>query len=188
MSKRVHRKDISQPKRYTSNKKYTKNIKDKGVLKKFGYADVKHLTSHERHNRLRRINRYIKDSLGLFSKLNRLAIMNKTQDPELAKIFKNDAKWVCDELGSSSSSRKSSSFRKSSSSRHRNNKGNSKSGSKTSSRKKSGYGSRKSGSKKSSRIRASNKSSGNNSRRISRSNTKRTSGSKTAKKRNSGRK
>ena len=78
---------------------------EKGILKKYGYANVKYLTTHERHKRLRRANRNIRNSLSLFRKLNRLATMNKTQDPELAKIFKHDAAWVRDELGLSNQHR-----------------------------------------------------------------------------------
>lgn len=77
-------------------------VLEKGILKKFGYSDVKHLSSHERHNILRKVNRHIKNPLSLFRKLNAVATLNRNQDPELANIFKHDARWVRDELGLSS--------------------------------------------------------------------------------------
>lgn len=71
----------------------------KGVLKKYGYEDVRNLPVNKRHAILKKVVKDTKNPLSLFRKINILATMNKNRDPELSKIFKNDAYWVEDTFG-----------------------------------------------------------------------------------------
>ena len=65
----------------------------RGALSKYGYKDVKTMTSAKRHSALKKAARSIKP-LSLFRKLNAVALLNKNTNPKVSRIFKSDAAWV----------------------------------------------------------------------------------------------
>lgn len=69
-------------------------VLERGDLKKYGYENIKNLSTQQRQHALRIANNNIHNPLSLFRKLNVLATMNKNKDSKLAKIFKDDAYWV----------------------------------------------------------------------------------------------
>lgn len=68
-------------------------ILEKDDLSPYGYKDVKHLSKHSRQVALSKVLKQVKP-LPLFRKLNALYVVNKNQNPQLARIFKEDSKWV----------------------------------------------------------------------------------------------
>lgn len=69
-------------------------VLEKGVLKKVGYNNVRNMSLAERHAALERANGSIKNPLSLFRKLIVVSTMNKRTNPDVSKIFKEDAYWV----------------------------------------------------------------------------------------------
>jgi len=70
----------------------------KGELGKHGYAEVRTLTEKERHTAL---NRAIREygSLGVWRKLNAVAVYTKHTSPQTSAIFKSDMKWIRETYG-----------------------------------------------------------------------------------------
>jgi len=66
---------------------------EKGVLGKYGYKDLKNKTDRERHASLNRALKDIKP-LPLFRRVNALYVVNKNQDPGLAKKLKEDRDYI----------------------------------------------------------------------------------------------
>lgn len=71
---------------------------NKGVLKKYGYNDVKNMSSKERHEALMKAKKDI-NPLSLYRKLIVVSTMNEHTNPEISKIFKSDANWVKTNFG-----------------------------------------------------------------------------------------
>lgn len=78
-------------------------VLEKGKLGKYGYKDVKKLTTKERHAALDRAVRGISRqpgknkydaALSIFRKLNALATLNKNTNPTLAAKFRADRNYV----------------------------------------------------------------------------------------------
>lgn len=74
-------------------------VLEKGVLKKYGYANVKKLSMEERHTAIKKAVEKIKNPLSLFRKLVAVSTMNKKTNPGTAKIFKEDALWIKSHFG-----------------------------------------------------------------------------------------
>ena len=68
-------------------------INEKDVLKKYGYSNIKFLTIKQRRVALKKAIKNIKP-LSVYRRLLALAILNKTTDPELSQILKNDSEWI----------------------------------------------------------------------------------------------
>lgn len=67
---------------------------EKNVLHKYGYYDIKNLSSRERH---RALNKALKDGfepLPLLRRVNALFVLNKNRDPLLASKFKEDVDYI----------------------------------------------------------------------------------------------
>jgi len=68
-------------------------VLEKGVLGKFGYEDVRSMSTTARQSSLRDALKKIKP-LSLYRRLNALYVLNKDKNKNLAKIFKDDAEWI----------------------------------------------------------------------------------------------
>jgi len=71
---------------------------EKGVLKKFGYSNVKNMTASDRHAALRDAVEHI-PSLSVFRKLVGVSTLERNTDPKASGIFKTDAAWVRSTFG-----------------------------------------------------------------------------------------
>lgn len=67
---------------------------EEDVLKKFGYEKVKQMTELQRHRSLKRALKGGIKPLPLFRRINALYVLNKNQDPALAKLFRKDRDYV----------------------------------------------------------------------------------------------
>jgi hypothetical protein len=127
----------------------------KGLLAKYGYHDVMHMTQKARRAALRKaLKAYGRDNL--IDKLNAVVVLNKNTNPTLSRRFAMDRNWVEKQKGGRSKSRSRSRKRRSKS-RIRSRKRRSKSRSRSRKRKrksKSRSRSRKRKSKKRSRSRS----------------------------------
>lgn len=81
-----------------NNKKYHRTSKcnvlfhlEKGTLTKFGYS-MKN-SQQSRHKSLKKAIKSVKP-LSIYRKLNAIYILNKNKHPDNAKVFKNDAEWL----------------------------------------------------------------------------------------------
>jgi len=70
----------------------------KGELGKFGYADVTSLSTSQRHRALEAAIREY-GSLGVWRKLNAVAVYTKHTAPATSSIFKADMKWIRETYG-----------------------------------------------------------------------------------------
>jgi hypothetical protein len=70
----------------------------KGELTKYGYKNVINLLPIQRMSALKKA---IKEfgSLGVWRKLNAVAVLTKYTSPKISKIFKNDMAWIRSEFG-----------------------------------------------------------------------------------------
>ena len=68
-------------------------VLEKGALSNYGYEHVHNLSKDERRKALKRALKYIQP-LSLMRRVNALYVLNKDQNPSLAKIFHGDAKWI----------------------------------------------------------------------------------------------
>lgn len=68
-------------------------VLEKGTLGKYGYHNVESMTEVQRH---RALHKAMGDmpSLSVYRKLNAVYVVNKSLNPNVAQIFKNDAEWV----------------------------------------------------------------------------------------------
>lgn len=70
----------------------------KGELAKHGYHRVVHLTIRQRRNALRKaIHEF--GSLGVWRKLNAVAVYTKHSAPKSSRVFKEDMDWIKTEFG-----------------------------------------------------------------------------------------
>ena len=70
----------------------------KGELAKFGYHNVVGLTEEQRRTALRKaVHAY--GSLGVWRKLNAVAVYGKYTAPASSRIFKRDMDWIRSEFG-----------------------------------------------------------------------------------------
>ncbi len=70
----------------------------KGELTKYGYKNVAELSVADRHKALEKaIDEY--GSLGVWRKLNAVAVYTKRTLPKLSKIFKEDMNWIRAKFG-----------------------------------------------------------------------------------------
>jgi len=65
----------------------------KGTLGKFGYHGVRYKKASTRHRALRKAVKRL-GFMKVFKKLNAVALVNRHNNPALAKIFKADRNWV----------------------------------------------------------------------------------------------
>lgn len=99
--KKVSRKKLStSKKRKTKSKSKAKSrssrqlfVLEKDVLSKFGYCDIKDKTRQERQKALSKALKHIKP-LSLYRRVVALSTLNKNTNPDLAKRFKDDSKWI----------------------------------------------------------------------------------------------
>jgi hypothetical protein len=68
-------------------------VLQRGVLSKFGYHDVRTLEPGARHTALRAAFKDVRPA-SLAKKLNALYVLNMNKDKNLAKIYKDDERWV----------------------------------------------------------------------------------------------
>jgi hypothetical protein len=68
-------------------------VLEKGELSKYGYHDVKNMSTQERRNALKQALQHL-PPLTVFRKINALKVLNKDKDPNIAKIFQNDEDWI----------------------------------------------------------------------------------------------
>jgi hypothetical protein len=66
---------------------------ESGTLGKYGYTNVKKLSRPKRHSALKSALTDM-NPLSVFRKVNALAILNKNQDPQMARIAEDDKKWI----------------------------------------------------------------------------------------------
>jgi hypothetical protein len=69
---------------------------EKNVLGKFNYHDISHKTDNQRHRALNRALANGLKPLSVFRRLNALYVLNKNQNPDLAKKLKADRDFVKD--------------------------------------------------------------------------------------------
>lgn len=67
---------------------------ERGVLGRYGYEDVKHLSTSERHDALDRALADGIEPLPLLRRVNALYVLNKNKDPELAAKFRSDVGYI----------------------------------------------------------------------------------------------
>ena len=70
----------------------------KGELTKYGYQHVNNLTISQRRTALRKAIREY-GSLGVWRKLNAVAVYTKRTSPQTSRIFKEDMAWIRSEFG-----------------------------------------------------------------------------------------
>lgn len=108
----------------------------KGLLEKYGYHDVMHMSEKARHAALRKAAKaYGKNNL--ISKLNAVVVLNRNTNPSLSRRFEKDRDWVSKNISSKlkkSRSRSMSRTSKSKKSKSRKSKSKSKSRSRSRSR------------------------------------------------------
>lgn len=68
-------------------------ILEKGTLSRFGYHDISNLSLNKRHSSLKKAVKKLKPTT-VMRKINALYVLNKNKEPKLARIFKNDVKFV----------------------------------------------------------------------------------------------
>ncbi len=67
---------------------------ESNVLGKYGYKNVKHMPSNERHRALDRALNDGRNPLSLFRRINALYVLNKNQDPKFATILQDDKDYI----------------------------------------------------------------------------------------------
>ncbi len=65
-----------------------------GVLEKYGYHGIKSVTRAQRRNALDNALKKGFDPLSLFRRINALYVLNKNQNPDVAKLFKKDRDYI----------------------------------------------------------------------------------------------
>jgi len=81
----------------SSNKKSSKKkviiIIEKDVLGKYGYDDIKNISTTKRHSALKKALKELKP-LSVYRRLIAIATLNKNKDSVLFNILREDADWV----------------------------------------------------------------------------------------------
>lgn len=66
---------------------------EKGAMKRFGYSDVRHTSTADRHEALRKAVKHAgRDTV--VDRLNAVAVLNKNTNPVVSEIFARDKRWV----------------------------------------------------------------------------------------------
>lgn len=68
-------------------------IIEKDVLGKYGYDNIKNISTTKRHSALKKALKELKP-LSVYRRLIAIATLNKNKDNELFDILRNDAEWV----------------------------------------------------------------------------------------------
>ena len=71
----------------------------KGVLRQFGYTNLKEMTKLARHRVLLKVIRGGEPPLSLYRRLNVLMILFRYKDPSLSMIFKKDRDYIGKKYG-----------------------------------------------------------------------------------------
>ena len=76
-----------------SSKKKVIIIIEKDVLGKYGYDDIKNISTTKRHSALKKALKELKP-LSVYRRLIAIATLNKNKDSVLFNILREDADWV----------------------------------------------------------------------------------------------
>lgn len=90
-------KDTGKPGRTLDSKKIPVLL-DKNFLGKFGYKDVKYMSTQDRRAALKKAAKKEK-SLSIYRRLILFATLSKAKDKKFAKIVRADAEWLKKNIG-----------------------------------------------------------------------------------------
>lgn len=94
-------------------------VLERGVLEKYGYGNIKHLSENQRHRALANAVKHMKDPLRIFRRLILLSTYDKNTDPDASNIFHNDAYWLREQFGLYRTPPHASRYRRSNGNRHK---------------------------------------------------------------------